>query len=213
MKIEKKKISTDSKWNISAKKGMAALMGLTAVSSLTACLEVENSPMAPQNPTEVQPSSSESSIPVQPVSSSSQVVVDIPKSSAHVDVDQLSSPSGIDSLIVAGMVITDVTEDTTVVDSLHRENSSSSEVLSSSSIEIIEPVAGVPLQVPDDHKQESSSSSVESSSSEKTDFCDLNPQSPLCPCDSNVQICPDPEDPENMIVSMVTTFERTDIDV
>ncbi|SHL12903.1 hypothetical protein [Fibrobacter sp. UWEL] len=199
MKIEKKRITAESKWSTATKSGLAALMGLSAAASMVACAD-SGAPAGPEETPEPEggviapdteyPSDSIGS------SSSNQVVVDIPKSSSSVDMDLLSSASWQDPPLEAGVPIIDYPETTFVEVSSSGEESSSSveEILSSSSLE-------------------SSSSSVESSSSEKTDFCDLSPQSPLCPCDSNVHICPDPDDPENMIVSMVTTFESTDIDV
>jgi len=197
MKIEKKKVSEQSKWNAATKSGLAALMGLTAAASMVACA-TSGDPAGPEGEDITGPDdqkiidadSSDSVAPEQNKSSSSQVVVDIPKSSSSVNMELLSSAS-MDTSLSAGVIPPyEIIND--ILSSSSLESSSSSESSSSA---------------------ESSSSSVESSSSEKTDFCDLNPQSPLCPCDSNVQICPDPDDPENMIVSMVTTFERTDIDV
>lgn len=37
MKIEKQKITEESKWNAATKKGLAALMGLAAASTMVAC--------------------------------------------------------------------------------------------------------------------------------------------------------------------------------
>jgi len=207
LKIEKKKITAESKWSTATKSGLAALMGLSAAASMVACSSGDVAgPEDTSKPENEDPVGgviappyelpAESSSSVVSSSSSNQVVVDIPKSSSSVDMDLLSSASWQDPPLEAGVPIIDYPETTFVEVSSSSEESSSSveETLSSSSLE-------------------SSSSSVESSSSEKTDFCDLSPQSPLCPCDSNVQICPDPDDPENMIISMVTTFERSDIDV
>lgn len=117
MKIEKKKIAEDSKWNSAVKASVAALIGVAAT-SMVACSSGD----------------------------------------------------------VAGPE-----------DENNREN------VTPNPEEIIEPAAGDPVVGPEQ---------LGVSSSEAKPACD-----------SNVRLCPDPNDPENMIVSMVTTFERTDIDV
>ncbi|MCQ2092505.1 MAG: hypothetical protein MJY85_07485 [Fibrobacter sp.] len=174
MKIEKKKIVEDSKWNSAVKASVAALIGVAAT-SMVACSsgdvagpeDENNRENVTPNPEEIiEPEAGDPVVGPEQlgVSSSSQVVVDIPKSS-----------SSVDTLIIEPIG------------------------------PIVEPLAGVvyepivePILVP----VSSSSEELNSSSSEaKPD------------CDSNVQLCPDPNDPENMIVSMVTTFESTDVDV
>ncbi len=228
MKIEKKKISTESKWSVSSKKGLAALMGLTAAAStLTACGAPQ---VAGGNIEEPEP---EDVVTPNPVSSSSenQVVVDIPKSSSSVNMELLSSVSWQEPPIEAGVPIIDHPEstlveveplsssseielpiaagviippdiDTVIVDTLYLDNSSSSEDLSSSSLEI-EPMAGNPLPLPEDYERESSSSSENAKSSSSVQ---------VTPYDSYIHLCPS-DNPDCIISSMVTTFERTDIDV
>ncbi|MCQ2090590.1 MAG: hypothetical protein MJY93_10115 [Fibrobacter sp.] len=175
MKIEKKKIAEDSKWNSAVKASVAALIGVAAT-SMVACSsgdvagpeDENNRENVTPNPEEIiEPAAGDPVVGPEQLgdSSSSQVVVDIPKSS-----------SSVDTLIIEPIG------------------------------PIVEPLAGVvyeesidePILVP----LSSSSEELNSSSSEAKPACD-----------SNVRLCPDPNDPENMIVSMVTTFERTDIDV
>lgn len=175
MKIEKKKIAEDSKWNSAVKASIAALMGVAAT-SMVACSsgdvagpeDENNRENVTPNPEEIiEPEAGDPVVAPEQLgdSSSSQVVVDIPKSS-----------SSVDTLIIRPIG------------------------------PIVEPSAGVvyeesidePILVP----VSSSSEELNSSSSEAKPGCD-----------SNVQLCPDPNDPENMIVSMVTTFESSDVDV
>lgn len=194
MKIEKKKIAEDSKWNSAVKASVAALMGVAA-SSMVACStsgtvsgpeDENNRENVTPNPEEIiEPEAGDPIVGPEQLgdSSSSQVVVDIPKSSSSVDKRLLSSSSLGLLQESAGIIIPVEEPITTIVvvpasSSSEKVDSSSSEELNSSSSEAC----------PDGYK--------------------LN-----CPCDSTVQICPDPNDPENMIVSMVTTFESTDIDV
>lgn len=177
MKIEKKKIVEDSKWNSAVKASVAALIGVAAT-SMVACSsgdvagpeDENNRENVTPNPEEIiEPAAGDPVVGPEQLgdSSSSQVVVDIPKSSSSVDT-LIIEPIGpfIDPIgPLAGVVYE----------------------------HIVEPIL-VPVS--------SSSEELNSSSSEaKPD------------CDSNVQLCPDPNDPENMIVSMVTTFESTDVDV
>lgn len=180
MKIEKKKIAEDSKWNSAVKASVAALIGVAAT-SMVACSsgdvagpeDENNRENVTPNPEEIiEPAAGDPVVgPEQLGDSSSQVVVDIPKSSSSVDIDLLSSSSNWDMYISGGVIS--------------------------------------PIEVPDLGVSSSSVAEENSSSSEACpDGYKLN-----CPCDSNVQICPDSNDPENMIVSMVTTFESTDIDV
>lgn len=184
MKIEKKKIAEDSKWNSAVKASIAALMGVAAT-SMVACSsgdvagpeDENNRENVTPNPEEIiEPEAGDPVVGPEQlgVSSSSQVVVDIPKSSSSVDtliirpIEPIVEPS-------AGVVNINIDP---IVEPILVPVSSSSEELNSSSSEAC----------PDGYK--------------------LN-----CPCDSTVHICPDPNDPENMIVSMVTTFESSDVDV
>lgn len=180
MKIEKKKIAEDSKWNSAVKASIAALMGVAAT-SMVACSsgdvagpeDENNRENVTPNPEEIiEPEAGDPIVGPEQlgVSSSSQVEVDIPKSSSSVNIDLLSSSSNWD--YISGGVIS-------------------------------------PIEVPDLGVSSSSVAEENSSSSEACpDGYKLN-----CPCDSAVRLCPDPNNPENMIVSMVTTFESTDIDV
>ncbi|MCQ2108523.1 MAG: hypothetical protein MJZ05_07155 [Fibrobacter sp.] len=177
MKIEKKKIVEDSKWNSAVKASVAALIGVAAT-SMVACSsgdvagpeDENNRENVTPNPEEIiEPEAGDPVVGPEQlgVSSSSQVVVDIPKSSSSVDT-LIIEPIGPIVEPSAGVVNINIDP-------------------------IVEPIL-VPVS--------SSSEELNSSSSEaKPD------------CDSNVRLCPDPNDPENMIVSMVTTFESTDVDV
>lgn len=190
MKIEKKKIVEDSKWNSAVKASVAALIGVAAT-SMVACSsgdvagpeDENNRENVTPNPEEIiEPEAGDPVVGPEQlgVSSSSQVVVDIPKSSSSVNIDLLSSSSNWD--YISGGVISPIE----VPDLGVSSSSMNTELRSSSSVAEENSISSEAC--PDGYK--------------------LN-----CPCDSNVQICPDSNDPENMIVSMVTTFESTDIDV
>lgn len=185
MKIEKKKIAEDSKWNSAVKASVAALIGVAAT-SMVACSsgdvagpeDENNRENVTPNPEEIiEPEAGDPVVAPEQLggSSSSQVVVDIPKSSSSVDT-LIIRPIGPIVEPSAGVVYENPINP--IVETILVPVSSSSEELNSSSSEAC----------PDGYK--------------------LN-----CPCDSTVQLCPDPNDPENMIVSMVTTFESTDVDV
>ena len=177
MKIEKKKIAEDSKWNSAVKASVAALIGVAAT-SMVACSggdvsgpeDENNRENVTPNPEEIiEPEAGDPIVGPEQlgVSSSSQVVVDIPKSSSSVDT-LIIRPIGPIVEPSAGVVNINIDP-------------------------IVEPIL-VPVS--------SSSEELNSSSSEAKPACD-----------STVHICPDPNDPENMIVSMVTTFESSDVDV
>lgn len=177
MKIEKKKIAEDSKWNSAVKASVAALIGVAAT-SMVACSsgdvagpeDENNRENVTPNPEEIiEPAAGDPVVGPEQLgdSSSSQVVVDIPKSSSSVDTLIIEPIEPIGPIVgpLAGVVYEPIVE---------------------------------PILVP----VSSSSEELNSSSSEAKPACD-----------SNVRLCPDPNDPENMIVSMVTTFESTDVDV
>lgn len=183
MKIEKKKIAEDSKWNSAVKASVAALIGVAAT-SMVACSsgdvagpeDENNRENVTPNPEEIiEPEAGDPVVAPEQLggSSSSQVVVDIPKSSSSVDT-LIIRPIGPIVEPSAGVVYANP---------------------------IVEPIL-VPVSSSSEKVDSSSSEELNSSSSEAKPACD-----------SNVRLCPDPNDPENMIVSMVTTFESTDIDV
>ena len=191
MKIEKKKVTGIKKQSAFVKGAIASAFGMAATFSLSACIgEAESGQVI--GPVENPESSSDTDfLP----SSSSEL--DIPKS------QEALSSSAIEAL------------------------SSAAEKLSSSSIEPM-PEAGVlpPYEEDPDLNSSSdttptSSANEPASSSEQAPYGDCAPDDqkciddwrcqhndPLCP---QIYMCDDPKDPRCMMVSMVSTYERTDI--
>jgi hypothetical protein len=194
MKIEKKKVTGIKKQSAFVKGAIASAFGMAATFSLSACMgEAESGQVV--GPVENPDSSSDTeSLP----SSSSEL--DIPKS------QEALSSSAIEAL------------------------SSAADKLSSSSLELPYPPPEAGVIAPDELDEPKSSSSdttpassanEPASSSEQAPYGDCAPDDqkciddwrcqhndPLCP---QIYMCDDPKDPRCMMVSMVSTYERTDI--
>lgn len=212
MKIEKKKLITESKWSSATKSGLAAIMGLTPSAIMVACDEDSISGTVAVPLEEFSSSSYNAE-----TSSSGQVVVDIPKSSSSVDMELLSSSSWDREVFVVGMP-PPIDDD---------EMSSSS----SEPVPVIEAGVIAPIEDPDStleiissssegtsssFVEEVSSSSENAESSSSDSVVGVSPASSSNvqenPYDSYIHLCPN-DGSECYIASMVTTFERTDIDV
>lgn len=181
MKIEKKKTTENTSWNVSAKRGLAVLMGIAASSFLASCDDsssaTEESPSSGSTQDDsktVEPAQSSDS---GKLSSSNQVIVDIPKSSSSFSDEVLSS-------------ITEAAQSSAL-----NPTSSAFEPLSSSAIP-------------------ASSSSEPASSSSDIQILQPNTSPSTWQPDTNsyIRLCPDGTG-NCMGFSMVTTFERTDVDV
>ncbi len=195
MKIEKKKVSRNSQLSQATKLGVASLLGMTSI-YMSACVSDAESgaPMGPVEPT----SSSDNSTGPEITSSSSSL--DIPLSQ-----ERLSSSSQ------------------EALSSSAEKLSSSSQVAESSSSEVSESSSSEVGPTSSNQNEESSSSiqTESSSSSEKSPYGDCAPDDQKCiedwRCEHNDPLCPqiymcdDPKDPRCMMVSMVSTYERTDI--
>lgn len=141
MKIEKKKIAEDSKWNSAVKASVAALIGVAAT-SMVACSsgdvagpeDENNRENVTPNPEEIiEPEAGDPVVGPEQlgVSSSSQVVVDVPKSSSSVDT-LIIRPIGPIVEPSAGVVNINIDP---IVEPILVPVSSSSEELNSSSSE------------------------------------------------------------------------------
>lgn len=181
MKIEKKKVSEKLQLSKATKVGAATLLGMTSVFMAACVSDSEAESGAPMGPVEPTSSSDNSA---GPEITSSSSALDIPLSQ-----ERLSSSS-------------------------QEALSSSAEQLSSSSE--VAPASS--------SQTEESSSSVQnesSSSSAQSPYGDCAPEDQECiekwRCEHNDPLCPqiymcdDPKDPRCMLVSMVSTYERTDI--
>lgn len=214
MKIEKKRFTATTKWTSASVKGMAALLGLATAATLSACEDDGSSnPAGPSDPT---PASS--SAPVQPASSA-----DIPSSSSsdQVIVDIPLSSTPVEPIPLAG-------------DPIAYPESSSESSVSSNAINFNDCVIDEARNALLCTELVQNDGPASSSSDEKCESCDSIPVDPS-KCilvsgeagfqKSNVYLCPipsattdetifvNPLRPSELIVSMVTTFESTDIDV
>ncbi|WP_407457455.1 hypothetical protein [Fibrobacter sp.] len=213
MKIEKKIVKNSAKLSLAAKSAIAASLGIAAV-TLTAC--EESGTAAAPDQTDIE--NPETGAPENETPSSSSVV-DIPLShealsSSAVEAlssaaEPLSSSSFEDPYPPpeAGTIAAPTDED------IYGPNSSSSseEEAQSSSAEEPVPLAGDPIFIDDSLSSVNSSNSEDPASSSSFNRyqgeCPNGPASPDC----NVRLCVDPDGPCNLIVSMVSTYERSDI--
>ena len=242
MKIEKKKISSDSRWSSATKTGLAALMGMAAI-AFSACDGQTASGGSVEGPEDPESSNSVNNL------SSSQAKKDDLKTSDFNDNDQedvsvksssLEENSSSSSKItppalsssdfyppLAGVIAPEtsssmesqapLSSNQMIVDIPKSSSSFSEDVLSS----IAEATQSSALN-PTSSAFEPSSSSVipESSSSEpassSSDIQFLQPETSTSPwqqdTNSYIHMCPDGTG-NCMVFSMVTTFERTDVDV
>ena len=222
MKIEKKVVKGSTKLSLAAKSAIAASLGIVAA-TFTAC-EESGDPAAPEMPDFETP---DTEGPETENPSSSSKVLDIPLS--H---EALSSEAQDALSSAAQDALSSATENNLSSDSfeqpfpppeagvippdedIYGPKSSSSEVTlpnSSSDEEIIEPLPGDPIIEVD--SLSSSSTDIEQPKSSSSEDPVIPPyecqeNDPNCP---NVHMCTDRNDPECLLVSMVTTYEPGDI--
>jgi len=197
MKIEKKKVAGNKPLSTAAKSAIAATLGITAAFTLNAC--------------------DDSSSPT-----SGQVVEPIDSSSSEENYEPLGGDVAPEEVIPPDYA--NSSEATSSSSETVGPESSSETTLESSSQ--AEPPASsssqVAVDIPQSHETFSSSvlealsSAAESSSSQKQptieELCDGTPGGTTVEYNSLLYVCPDHNGP-GMIASMVTTFERTDLDV
>ena len=197
MKIEKRKVSQSKPLSTATKSAIAATLGMAAAFTLNAC--------------------DDSSSPT-----SGQVVEPIDSSSSEENHEPLGGDVGPEEVIPPDYA--NSSEATTTSSETVGPESSSETTLESSSQ--AEPPASsssqVAVDIPQSHETFSSSvlealsSAAESSSSQKQptieELCDGTPGGTTVEYNSLLYVCPDHNGP-GMLASMVTTFERTDLDV
>ena len=194
MNIEKRKVSQSKPLSTATKSAIAATLGMAAAFTLNAC-DDSSSPTSGQVVEPIDSSSSE-----EPLGGDAAPEDVIPPDSAN------SSEATTTSSETVGP---ESSSETTL------ESSSQAEPPTSSSSQVT-------VDIPQSHETFSSSvlealsSSAESSSSQKQptieELCDGTPGGTTVEYNSLLYVCPDHNGP-GMLASMVTTFERTDLDV
>lgn len=228
MKIEKKKVTGNSRLSSATKAGVASLLGLSTV-LMTGCLgDAESGQVVgPVEPDNNNPNSSDDSETPEIQSSSS--VVDIPLSHEHLSseaIEALSSASqprsssSTEPLSGTPMIVSSSSVEKPSSSSMEQppeagilppyEESSSSVAPSSSSMEILEPLAGDPI-VTESSSSESTPDAQSSSSDIKVPVPQITPV--IDTLNPRIHLCEDPNNPGCLIESMVTTFEQSDIQV
>ena len=187
MKIEKKKITGTKPFSVAVKSALAATLGMFGALTLNAC-DDSTSASSDTAPT---PASEDS----QPNSSSATASDEAtPESSSATEPLQSSSEQTAAQQSSSSQVVVDIPL--------------SHEHISSSVMEALSAAA----ESSSSATKTDSSAATESSSSSFDHYqgeCPDGPLSPTC----NLKYCETPDGPCTPVVSMVTTFERTDIEV
>lgn len=226
MKIEKKKVIKSSKLNHFAKSAVAAALGIAASFSATACDDSVSAIGGDNKAQEPQPTCGKVACG-EPFSSSSYT--DISSSGEHLSSEavkalssasQPRSSSSIEPLSGTPMIISSSSVEKPSSSSMEQppeagilppyEESSSSVFPSSSSMEILEPLAGDPI-VTESSSSESTPDAQSSSSDIKVPVPQITPV--IDTLNPRIHLCEDPNNPGCLIESMVTTFEQSDIQV
>lgn len=226
MKIEKKKVVKSSKLNHFAKSAVAAALGIATSFSATACDDSVSAIGGDNKAQEPQPTCGKVACGEQYSSSS---YTDISSSGERLSSEavkalssasQPRSSSSIEPLSGTPMIISSSSVEKPSSSSMEQppeagiiqpyEESSSSVAPSSSSMEILEPLAGDPI-VTESSSSESTPDAQSSSSDIKVHVPQITPViDTLTP---RIHLCEDPNNPGCLIESMVTTFEQSDIQV
>ena len=225
MKIEKEKVVKSSKLSHFTKSAVAAALGIAASIGATACDDSMSATSDDNKKQEPEPTCGETACGEQFSSSS---YTDISSSGEHLSseaIDALSSaklPKSSSSIISAGIPHTYSSSSVEKPSSSSYEpmieagilppyeESSSSEMLSSSSIVEPEPLAGDPI-ITESSSSESTPGIQSSSSDIKVPVPQITPV--IDTLNPRIHLCEDPNNPGCLIESMVTTFEQSDIQV
>ena len=197
MKIEKKKITGIKSISLAAKSTLAATLGMLGALTLNAC---DDSTSASSDPAptpaseDSQPTSSSATTGDSTTPESSSPAETLQSSSEQTPAQQSSSEQAETSQSSSSQVVVDIPL--------------SHEHISSSVMEALSAAA----ESSSSATKTDSSAATESSSSSFDHYqgeCPDGPLSPTC----NLKYCETPDGPCTPVVSMVTTFERTDIEV
>lgn len=211
MKIEKKKVTARINFSNAAKTTIAATFGLASVAAISGCNDESDSIVGPaQGPTPASSNASESSSSVQ----------DIPLSHEAI------SSSVLEALSSATQPLPASSSAANPVSSAAEPTSSATEPASSA----VEPASSATVPTSSAAEPGSSANETTSSSSIETPASSSSAQSPYGDCapDDNdcinewlcthddprcptIHFCEDRNDPRCMVVSMVSTYDRSDI--
>lgn len=222
MKIEKKIVSDKTSLSYKTKTGIATLLGMSAV-FMSACGDDNSVNGQILGPTQ-DPSSNDSSTDPQNTSSSS--AIDIPLSHEAISssvFEELSSSATQPSKTSSSSYISSGASSASrpVPNSSSVAEPSSSAVTPTSSAAETTSSAAEPGSSANETTSSSSIETPASSSSAQSPYGDCAPDDPKCiddwRCQHNDPLCPqiymcdDPKDPRCMMVSMVSTYDRSDI--
>ena len=194
MNIEKRKVTEAKPLPVAAKSALAATLGLTVASTFIACMGgcIDDTPTSIPDDSQPAPSSTTPNDEATPESSSPAETLQ--SSSEQAEAQQSSSEQAETSQSSSSQVVVDIPL--------------SHEHISSSVMEALSAAA----ESSSSATKTDSSAATESSSSSFDHYqgeCPDGPLSPTC----NLKYCETPDGPCTPVVSMVTTFERTDIEV
>ena len=197
MNIEKRKVTEAKPLPVAAKSALAATLGLTVASTFIACMGgcIDDTPTSIPDDPQPAPSSTTSNDEATPESSSATETLQ--SSSEQTPAQQSSSEQAETSQSSSSQMVVDIP--------LSHEHISSS---------VMEALSAAAESSSSDAASESSAvESTSSSSSPQTSSSSANNECIKAP-GSDIIICPDQSLPHSSaMMSMVTTFERTDIEV
>ena len=225
MEIEKRKVTEAKPLSVAAKSAITAALGLTVASTFIACggdsvpndfqdpessddSTLTSSDTAPTSTSEdSQPSSSNATTGDEATPESSSATETLQSSSEQAEAQQSSSEQAETSQSSSSQVVVDIPLSHEHISSSVMEALSAAAESDSSANNRCIAVPGSEITVCTQTPSSSSSSNAQSSSSSANNACTNVPG-------SDIIICPDQSLPHSSaMTSMVTTFEKTDIEV
>ena len=207
MNIEKRKVTEARPLSVAAKSALAATLGLTVASTFIACMGgcIDDTPTSIPDDPQPAPSSTTPNDEATPESSSATETLQ--SSSEQTPAQQSSSEQAETSQSSSSQVVVDIPLSHEPISSSVLEALSSATESDSSANNRCIAVPGSEITVCTQTPSSSSSSNAQSSSSSANNACTNVPG-------SDIIICPDQSLPHSSaMMSMVTTFEKTDIEV
>ena len=207
MNIEKRKVTEAKPLPVAAKSALAATLGLTVASTFIACMGgcIDDTPTSIPDDPQPAPSSTTPNDEATPESSSATETLQ--SSSEQTPAQQSSSEQAETSQSSSSQVVVDIPLSHEHISSSVMEALSAAAESDSSANNRCIAVPGSEITVCTQTPSSSSSSNAQSSSSSANNACTNVPG-------SDIIICPDQSLPHSSaMMSMVTTFEKTDIEV
>lgn len=219
MKIEKKKVLQNTALSVAAKSAIAAALGITATFTLNAC-DDSSSPTSDQAAEPVpdsvnSPETPNSSSQVESAPNSSSRTVDIPLSHEPVSSSLMEAiSSALESSSSSAEPVSSTIEPTSSADA---PESSGATVVPATSSETVQPSSSSATVVPATSSETvtpASSSSGSWGTDPFIDPCDGIPDGTSVEYGGRLYLCPSSSSggAETIIFSMISTFERTDVE-